>query len=311
MRQRYRFYKKIYKLSLTFAIMQILPSDKINVTKWNQLVASEEIGPYDYSWYMESVSEKWYIYVDKEYTKGFAFSTTKRLGIENVTVAPFIRENNFYGNWSDQEINVAIERLKAQFSGGIFQTAKTITGKVRSYQIVKELALSKHARRNVNKAKKQEFIIREGRGIQPAYQIMVEELGNKIPDFNEDKHKILKNLFVELQSKNLLIIKEIVKHEEVMGGLFFFKGKNRDLYIKGGANEEGKKQGGMYLAMMEQIEETLSNGKLFDFDGSEVPGVKRFNEYFNTVDEVYYQTQWNNNPSWYKAIRKVYQVLKK
>jgi len=67
----------------------------------------------------------------------------------------------------------------------------------------------------------------------------------------------------------------------------------------------------MYFAMYQQIQETLEAGKVFDFDGSEVPGVKRFNHYFGSTDHNYYQVSWDNNPVWYKTIRKLYLKLKK
>lgn len=291
--------------------MHIIPHYKVDTTRWDALVYANERVPYDYSWYLSTVSEYWYLYVNEEYTKGFAFSTSKRLGIENITVAPFVREQQLYGSWTSQEVETACSKLKAKFKGGIFQTNFPLDGVQRSYQVVTEMKLEKHAERNIQKALKNELSVVDSVDIATSFQILAEELGEKIPGFDSGKQQLLYRLFATLQERNLLIVKEIRHHNTVVGGLFFYKGKERDVYIKGGANEIGKKWGGMYLAMQLQIQATLSNGKLFDFDGSEVPGVKRFNQYFGTEDHFYYQISWNKNPLWYNALRKTYLKLKK
>ncbi len=291
--------------------MHIIPHYKVDTTRWDALVYANESGPYDYSWYLSAISENWYIYVNDDYSKGFAFSTSKRLGIENVTVAPFVREHQFLGEWSLTEVESALSTLKQQFKGGIFQTNFAINNHQRSYQLVRQLRLEKHAERNINKALKNDITVVESQDIATAFQILAGELGEKIPGFDHEKQQLLFQLFSTLQDYNKLIIKEIRYQDKVIGGLFFFKGKERDVYIKGGSNEMGKKLGGMYLAMHQQIQETLTKGKLFDFDGSEVPGVKRFNQYFGTEDHYYYQISWNKNPFWYNIIRKIYLKLKK
>jgi len=290
--------------------MRIIRLQEIDVERWDALVADDEHGPYDYSWYLDAVAKNWYIYVDENYTKGFAFTTDQRLGIENITVAPFVRENRFYGTWEKTEIDAAFQFLQTQFYGGIFQTDFPIAEKKRTYQIVRKLQLAEHARRNIKKAQKRDLKVAESSSIEPAFSIMCEELAQKINDFDHRHQFLLKNALKAMQQNNKLIIKEIRKENNVLGGLFFFRGKNCDLYLKGGACDEGKKSGGMYLAMQQQISETLAQGKYFDFDGSEVPGVKRFNEYFGTEEAEYFQLSWDENPWWFRSAKAIYRRIK-
>lgn len=290
--------------------MKVIESSEIEKTRWDQLVSSEETVPYDYSWYLDAVAEKWYLYVDEQYSKGIAFSTSTRLGIENITIPPFVRENRFYGNWNEKQKVDFFENISKRFSGGIIQSNFNCGKIVRQYQITRKINLSKHAKRNINKAKRCEISSALSNDIEPAFSIMVDSLSQKIKDFDLKHQQLLLRLFKSLQANNKLIIRNILKDGNIIGGLFFFKGKQRDLYIKGGANSFCKHNGGMYLAMNEQIIKTLSENKIFDFDGSEVPGVKRFNEYFGTEDMSYYQKQWDNNPLYYRIIRKIYLLLK-
>lgn len=290
--------------------MQILPHNEIDVEKWNLLVSSNERGPFDYSWYLDAVTHYWYVYVDEEYTKGFAFATAKRMGVENVTIAPFVREHQFYGIWTDEDIEHALQYVQMYFKGGIHQTNRLVQGKKRTCQIVRELKLDAHAKRNIQKAIKSGISVRESNDFKNSFQLVVESLEKKMPEFNSSKQRVLKHLLQVMSDAGLLIVKEIIQEDTLVGALFFYRGKERDMYIKGGANDLGKKLGGMYLAMNQQIEETLKHGKIFDFDGSEVPGVKRFNDYFNAEEVSYYQVAWNKNPWWYNLIRNIYLKLK-
>lgn len=291
--------------------MRILPHNEIDCELWDALVATQEKGPYDYSWYLDAVTSHWYVYVDEDYSKGFAFAASKRLGVQNVTIAPFVREHQFYGEWNSSEIEAAFYLIQLHFKGGVHQSDKNIGKKERTYQIVRELKLDNHAKRNIQKAIKNGISVRETSDFETSLHVVLTSLERKMHDFNNEKQIILKRLIRILALNKRLITLEIVKEEQVIGGLFFFKGKERNVYLKGGATEEGKKLGGMYLAMAFQIEETLAQGKLFDFDGSEVPGVKRFNQYFNTEDETYYQYAWDKNAWWYHTIRNIYVKLKR
>lgn len=290
--------------------MKIIPRKDIDIDQWNRLVHQEETTLCDFSWYMDVVCENWFVYVDEEYTKGIAFATTTRMGIENVTIPSYVRQNRFYGNWSEEEIQDFVTLLQSQFKGGILQVDRQITGKKRTTQIVRSLQLSNHAKRNIKKAEKAQITTQISNDILPSYQITIQELASKIDEFNSKNQQKLLHLLEALQKEGRLIIREILLDEQIVGGLFFVKGKSQDSFIKGSANELGKKNGGMYLAMKQQIEATLADNKVFDFDGSDVPGVKRFNHYFGAKNEYYYQIQWDNNPFWYRLIKKIYVLLK-
>lgn len=291
--------------------MRFIPRNKIDIERWNQLVSEDEATPCDYSWFLDAVAENWYVYVSDEYSKGIAFTTKTNLGVENVVVAPYVRQNRFYGVWSSTEMEAFVSSLQKKFKGGIFQTDKKISSHVRTCQILQDaMELSTHAKRNLKKAEKNHLFSRITDQIEPSFSLMKDELSVKIKSFDTFHQAVLLQLLQNLQKNDCLIIREIVMDDKVLGGLFFFRGKERILFLKGSATPEGKKLGGMYLAMLDQIKETLSQKLLFDFDGSEVPGVQRFNEYFGAENSTYYQIQWDNNPFWYRLIKKLYLKLK-
>lgn len=291
--------------------MKLLAHPEIDCAKWDALVAQSEKSPCDYSWYLNTVANTWYLYVDENYTKGTVVCTSKNIGIEHVVVPPTVKAHQCYGNWSVENFEQFKLILQKHFSAGVYQNTAAIGDTIRQGQVVRKLSLSSHAARNIKKALKNNIEIRSGIHIQPVFELICENLASKIENFQEKQQQILLASLHKLQEKQQLIILEMYSEGKLIGGLFFFNGKNVDIYLKGTANETGKKFGAMYFAMEKQISQTLTAGKIFDFDGSEVPGVKRFNDYFGTEESIYTQLNWDNSPFWFKSLRKLYALIKK
>jgi hypothetical protein len=63
--------------------------------------------------------------------------------------------------------------------------------------------------------------------------------------------------------------------------------------------------------MQQAIERTLKEAKPFDFGGSEVDGVRRFNQNLGGIDQHYYIYTWNFAPAWFKLAKRMFQLWKK
>ena len=90
-----------------------------------------------------------------------------------------------------------------------------------------------------------------------------------------------------------------------MGGVWTLETDSTVLYLKGTTTEEAKKSGGMYKLMLTAIEDAGSKGKVFDFGGSNVESVRRFNLNFGAEDVVYSQLSWNNAPFWWRIVKTI------
>ena len=77
------------------------------------------------------------------------------------------------------------------------------------------------------------------------------------------------------------------------------------LYVKGACPENLKLNGGMYLALNQAIEFASDHGLLFDFGGSNVEGVKRFNHNLGGIDTQYFFHQKDEGPAMFKFARKL------
>ena len=95
------------------------------------------------------------------------------------------------------------------------------------------------------------------------------------------------------------------------GGIVCLENESQIFYLKGTVAEKVKKNGGMYLALNSAIESADDNGKLFDFGGSRISGVKKFNNNLGGEDVSYYFLEENKGPLWHKLISKIYFLFKK
>ena len=82
-----------------------------------------------------------------------------------------------------------------------------------------------------------------------------------------------------------------------------FEAKNQLLYVKGTVDAETKSKGGMYLALNAAINYAKEKNLKFDFGGSNVEGVKRFNYNLGGVDATYFMHVQNNGPVWFKLAK--------
>jgi hypothetical protein len=75
--------------------------------------------------------------------------------------------------------------------------------------------------------------------------------------------------------------------------------------LKGTVSKDCKLAGGMYACLDYAINETVIDGKTFDFGGSGIDGVKQFNHNLGGKDVTYFRYTFNNGPIWFKLARKI------
>jgi hypothetical protein len=84
---------------------------------------------------------------------------------------------------------------------------------------------------------------------------------------------------------------------ELLGGAFILFHKNRAYYLISFASPRGKLLGAPYAILNEFFRKNCSSGLLFDFEGSDIPGIDAFFRGFGTSIENYYRLEYNRLPS--------------
>jgi len=297
--------------------MEWIERKNVDKNNWDTLVSQNNALIFNYSWYLDAVSDNWGIlFTDSKKTKGIAASFTEKLGQKIVAPPYFHRASSWVGNWSNQEKENALNFISTQFKGGDFAFEKELeTGKYY-HQIIQPYAKQKEAyhtqaKRMLAKASKNEITCDNHFDKTYFLKLAVEELGKKVEMWNTVAVNKFSTLIEALIQNNCFQFIEIKHNNKTAGGLIIMQLENRHIYLKGVCTPEVKKLGGMYAAMDTAISHAMEKNAIFDFGGSRVEGVARFNHNLGGINQFYAYTSWNEYPFWFKTLKKIRNTWKK
>jgi hypothetical protein len=121
----------------------------------------------------------------------------------------------------------------------------------------------------------------------------------------DEDYQHLKQLCDCMQEQNGVVCREVVtKEKEVLATvLLLFDGKR--LYnIMNTTTEAGRKTGANHFLLDSVIREFAGKHLVFDFEGSDLPGVKAFYENFGAVNQPFFKIRYNHLPWPIKLIKK-------
>lgn len=302
--------------------MKFIHQSQLDKQNWDKFVDENGQDIFQYSWYLDSCAPDWCVLVDDKWENGIALPFNKHLGIENLSAVIFGRTLDFIGDDVAFQ-NKALEAIKTRFKAGKIHMQHQLTAdqvKIltqnppleKVHQIIEtEFKLGSQAKRMLKKAEKEGILIREASDWKSIIEIAENELSDKISEFNELNLNRLRKLTQALSAADKLICLGIYEADKLTGGMLFIKTATANLYLKGSAFPDTKKHGGMYLCMNTFISQTIADNKTFDFGGSSVEGVQRFNYNLGGKDKTYFVYEWNRTPWWYQVAKNTYHLMKK
>lgn len=293
--------------------MLIYKNEAIDWEKWDRLLDKSQAEIFNYSFYIQAVSEMQVLFLDESGENGIVFSYNQKLNIQQIYTPPFGRQTDFIGSDSAFQQTV-FNYLHANFKVANFGCSVKNEGLPFTpalHQVIFEKTrLNSLAKRSLKKAIKAGVEIRELDSYVEILNIVSTEIGQKVKEINPKSMKLLAQLCANLKNQNRLKIWGIFQNNRLEGGQLFMDSAHKRIYLKGACLAETKKNGGMYLCMYEAIENTLLENKSVDFGGSNVPGVKQFNLNFGSHNEVYYRYHWNHAGNLYKLLQAIKHKVK-
>jgi hypothetical protein len=293
--------------------MKFIEREHIDCEKWDRLV--EDFGglPFSKSFYLDAVAENWCVLVDKDYSSGIAIPYVVRLGKRSVYTPLFMRCLEWQGGLITQ---THLDEIKRKFPKGEFNFAGHSAEQIETlpYQEIQIDSAPKYndlAKRMIRKFESSNLSLVQVDVPKNVLEVIGEELPSKVTSVNQKSIILLENLVATLHANQLLRIIEVREEGYCVGGAFFIESRDRILYLKSAFRTESKKKGAMYKIMDLEIQRAVENNKTFDFGGSRVEGVRRFNLNLGAHDQFYSSMKWDEMPLWYKGIKILNDKLKK
>lgn len=294
--------------------MKYIEHSDLDIERWNALVEAKQAEIFSYSWYLDACIDHWAVLVDQSFENGIAFGYVTKLGQRIITPPIFVRNLDFLG---EDEVfrKKAMEYLMTHFQFGHLQSVQRWNFrkyKTRVFQqIDSTFELGSQAKRMIQKAGKQGIEIAPTDDWKSVLEIIREELSAKISEFTSENINRLHNLVSNLALNERLTCWGIFHKGNLEGGMFFMETDSKRMYLKGAARPQVRDAGGMYLCMQQAIQETIQLQKTFDFGGSEVEGVRRFNQNLGGIDQPYFLYDWDKTPFWFRWTKQIYQQWRK
>lgn len=290
--------------------MNIIERSEIDTLKWDALVSKSGKGIQSYSWWLDQISDHWCIYADDSYTKGIALPFTVKAGVKVLYIPIFSEYLEVIGEFSIERLSeIILAEFKVIECG--FDRA-LLLGEAESHktQVLKaEQPYKKLAKRMLKKAHAGGLEVKFIDDIEEVFSIIEQELIGKVQSINMTTLNRLKQAVTEARSHHLIKVVGVYSSNQLEGGLILLENNFQVYYLKGSCSKEIKEMGGMYAAMDFSIRYASDRNKEFDFGGSRVEGVRKFNLQFGSEDihRPYYSI--NNAPVWFKLTKQIKKMI--
>lgn len=288
-----------------------LRHNEIDKQKWDEVIASSQNTlPYAYSWYLDCVCPEWNALVGDDYQYVFPLTANTKFGIKYLYQPYFAQQ---LGLFSKHKISTeeVISFLKAipefyklieinlNFANTVsdsgFQVSKRMNFELqldKPYTEIKKFYSDNH-KRNIAKAEKSGLFVTDKISIRQVIDLFKHDRGAGLDTMKEKHYKLLEKLFDVLEQKQLCFVKGVTDGKQLYCGALFIKTANRIIFIFSGNSAEGKSKGAMSF-LIDSVIETFSNKPMiFDFEGSNHPGLARFYSSFGSIELVYLHLKKN------------------
>lgn len=283
----------------------------IDKKRWDALIEQSPAGRvYAYSWYLDALAVRWGALIGGDYEFVMPLPYSLKYGIARILTPPFIQQLGVFGHRlpdSDlyerflHAIPVWFRYLDLSVNGELSIPSVLIKKRTnlildidRPYEQIAQEYRS-DARKKLRS--KSDFIYCEGADIK---QVLSDyQTYNNIASFNL-KAAVFKRLqqAVESALERGRLVSAVIKDSTggIMASGLFLISHGRSYYIVGSQSERGKACYATHVLIDGFIQHHACKLKIFDFEGSDIPGVAEFFRKWGSMPEYYSRVQISRFP---------------
>jgi hypothetical protein len=302
------------------ADINIIPSQQLDKAKWDACVANSSNGLiYAYSYYLDAMANEWHGLVVNDYETIFPMAIRKKWGFSYCYMPAFIQQLGFIGKeiMLDAEIKSAIFSFVKygspylNFSNNVFaeqnhcpSLSNYIIDLNKDYKAIKQ-SYKKSIDYSLSKAAKQGMDYVVDNDIATALSLYKEHNKLNMLHVTDEDYSKLGRLLLELQKTNQVIIRKAIDtNKQLLSIALLLKDNKRFYNLINYTTDQGRKLEANYFLYDNILREFSAQPMLFDFEGSDLPGVKSFYEKFGAVNQPYFHWHFNNLPLPLRLLKK-------
>lgn len=292
--------------------ISIIPSSEINTTKWDACVANNSNGLiYATSNYLNHIAENWFGLIINDYELIFPIPIKKKWGIVYSYMPAFTQQLGFIGNLNllNNEVIEAVQNFVKyaspylNFSNQTFakqHACKELNNFIinlnKSYESLKNNYQNTVAY-SIKKAQKNHLLYQSSNDFKTAVDAYFNYNKSNMQHVVKADYNQLKKILLHLQNNNSLLVRNILNTEhKTLSSVVLMKDNKRYYNIINVTNNEGRKQEANYLLYDSLLQELSNQPMIFDFEGSDLPGVQKFYQKFGAENQPYFHWHYNLLP---------------
>lgn len=291
-----------------------LTHKEINKSKWDSCIhGSLSRLPYGLSWWLDIVSPDWEALILDDYTAIMPLTWKSRLGIYYIRQPWFTQQ---LGVFSPDTISHAVlvsfmdmipekyRYIEVQLNTSNIPVSGSFTLSFRSNYVldltsdylVTARGYNRNCRRNIQKALNAGLHIKKGPGPTAFSRFTERNLDSSLrknAGLFESLPRIVQAT-IERECGEILGVYD--RREELQAAGWFVNFGGRCLFMVCASTAAGKTNQAMHFLVDHKIRERSGSGQIFDFTGSNIPGVEYFNTGFGAVRQSYPALKMNRLP---------------
>ena len=292
------------------------PHKDIDKKKWDDCIeqsVNELI--YAYSWYLDVVVPGWDALVLDDYEAVMPLTWRQRTGIRYLFPPLYTKQLGIFSK------RVPSKETTIRFLDSLTDRFKFIQIHLNEYNHIDtksryyfrmnnnfEIDLTpsyeklyehynRNCRRNIKKAKKCSLVIRQDITAHSFTNFIKSNLEDRLKQLGKKDYHLLITLIEKLITKQAAeLYGSYLTDGTLCGVALFLITAHRCIFLVCASSEQGKQCQTMYLLVDHQIKKYAGSGKIFDFSGSNIPGIAYFNSTFGAYVKKYPTVVINNLP---------------
>jgi hypothetical protein len=291
-------------------VIKLLNHIEIDRERWDNCISNAVFETlYPYTWYLDLVSPGWEALVLDDYSAVMPLTWTRKLGFRFL-LQPILAQQLGVFSKNPMEsglLDEFLQRVPARFryidicvnmeNRGVPEKWKSFER--HNYELDlsgPEDSYSNNTRRNLQKGQSQDF---EFRGISVRDYLYLKFHGMK--DARPTvRWSYLENLFEGLVRLEKAAVYGLFLEDGLQAAAILGYANSRTIYLNGCNSDSGKENRAMFVLMDKLISQSRGTEKVFDFEGSNIPGLARFYEGFGGKRVVYLRIVKTSFPFFWK-----------
>lgn len=289
--------------------INLLSSEQINPTLWDDCVKQHKAPIYLKYNYLNAMSANWVGLVLCNYAAIMPICFKQKFGINYSYTPAFIQQLGWVGEMLDFKILENTIYDFVQYGDFMFnhqhkfslpklqEKTNLIIPQNTSYENIYS-NYSSDLKQNLKKAAKESLVYLSSNEIPQAISTYKNFYAERLAKTTQQDFDHFLNLCLQLkETENCLVRKVLNSNNELLAIALLLKDDFRIYNIANSTTELGRKTAANHFLIDSILKEFANSNLIFDFEGSDLPGVKSFYENFGALNQPYFH--WHFNKLWF------------